>query len=136
MRNSENISHIALGTTKTSIVYSQALRMKRIWSRRSDLIVNINKFKDWFRERGYPEEIVNKEAKGALESSINSSNNKYKKNTQGNRQKGIPLLVIFNPFLCHLGQIIRKNLFLLYQDEEVKRVYSGFFCFLLNCKDP
>ena len=136
MRNSENISHIALGTTKTSIVYSQALRMKRIWSRRSALIVNINKFKDWFRERGYPEEIVNKEAKGALESSINSSNNKSKKNAQGNRQKGITLLVTFNPFLCHLGQIIRKNLFLLYQDEEVKRVYSGFFCFLLNCKDP
>ena len=32
--------------TKTSIVYSQALGMKRICSRRSDLIVNINKLKD------------------------------------------------------------------------------------------
>ena len=38
------------GHTKTSIVYSQALRMKRICSRRSDLIVNINKLKDWFKE--------------------------------------------------------------------------------------
>ena len=62
--------------------------MKRICSRRSDLIVSINKLKGWFRERGYPEEIVNKETKGALESSINSSNNKSKKNTQGDRQKG------------------------------------------------
>ena len=62
--------------------------MKRICSRRSDLIVSINKLKDWFRKRGYPEEIVNKETKGALESSINSSNNKSKKNTQGDRQKG------------------------------------------------
>ena len=68
--------------TKTSIVYSQALRMKRICSRRSDPIVNINKLKDWFREWGYPEEIVNKETKRALESSISSSNNKSKKNTQ------------------------------------------------------
>ena len=76
--------------TKTSIVYSQALRMKRICSRRSDFIVNKNKLKDWFRERGYPEEIVNKETKRALESSISSSNNKSKKNTQGDRQKGIP----------------------------------------------
>ena len=30
----------------------------------------------------------------------------------------------YNPFLCHLGQTIRKNLFLLYQDEEVKRVFT------------
>ena len=98
--------------------------MKRICSRRSNLIVNINRLKDWFRERGYPEEIVNKETKRALESSISSSNNKSKKNTQGDRQKGIPLVVTYNPFLCHLGQTIRKNIFLLYQVEEVKRVFT------------
>ena len=110
--------------TKTSIVYSQALRMKRICSRRSDLIVNINKLKDWFRERGYPEEIVNKETKRALESSIGSFNNRSKKITQDDRQKGIPLVVTYNPFLCHLGQTIRKNFFLLYQDEEAKCVFT------------
>ena len=98
--------------------------MKRTCSRRSDIIVNINKLKDWYRERGYPKEIVNKETKRALESSICSSNNKSKKNTQGDRQKGIPLVVTFNPFLCHQGQTIRKSLFFLYQDEEVKRVFT------------
>ena len=56
--------------TKTSIVYNQTLRMKRICSRRSDLIVSINKLKDWLRERGYPEEIVNKETKRALETDL------------------------------------------------------------------
>ena len=56
--------------------------MKRICSRRSDLIVNINKLKDWFREMRYLEEIVNKETKQALESSISSSNNKSKKNSR------------------------------------------------------
>ena len=120
--------------TKTSIVYSQALRMKRICSRRSDLIVNINKLKDWFRERGYPDEIVNKETKRALESPRGSFNNRSKKITQDDRQKGIPLVVTYNPFLCHLGQTIRKNLFLLYQDEEVKRVFTPapfFFPFVL-----
>ena len=40
-----------------------ALRMKRICSRRRDLIVNINKLNNWFRERGYPKEIVNKETR-------------------------------------------------------------------------
>ena len=97
--------------------------MKRICSRRSDLIVNINKLKDWFRESDYPEEIVNKETKRALESSIGSFNNRSKKITQDGRQNGIPLVVTYNPFLCHLGQTIRKNIFLLYQDE-VKRVFT------------
>ena len=87
--------------------------MKRICSRKSDLIVNINELKDWFRERGYP----------ALESCISSSNNKSK-NLKGDRPKGMPLVVTYNLFLCHLGQAIRENLFLLYQDEEVKHVFT------------
>ena len=62
--------------TKTSVVYSQAHRMKRICTRSSDLIANITKVKNWFRERGYLEEILNKETKRALESSISSSNSK------------------------------------------------------------
>ena len=41
-----------------------------------DLIANITKVKNWFRERGYLEEILNKETKRALESSISSSNSK------------------------------------------------------------
>ena len=110
--------------TKTSIVYSQALREKRTCSRRSDLIVIINKLKDCFRERGYPEEIINKETKQTLESSIGSSNNKTKKITQDDRQKGIHSAATHNPFLCYLGQTIRKSLSLLYQDEEVKRVIT------------
>ena len=36
----------------------------------------------------------------------------------------IPLVLTYNPFLCHLGQNIRKNIFLLYQGEEVKRVFT------------
>ena len=73
---------------------------------------------------GYLKEIANKDTNRALGSSISSSNDKYKKNTQGDRQKGIPVVLTCNPFLCHLGQTIRKNLFLLYQDEEVKRVFT------------
>ena len=30
----------------------------------------------------------------------------------------------YNPFLCHLDQTIKKNIFLLYQDKEVKRVFT------------
>ena len=105
--------------TKSSIVYSLALRMKRICSRRSDF--NRSKPKNWFRERVYREEIVNKEIKRALESSISSCNNKSKKNTQGDRKKGTPLVVTYNPFLCHLDQAMRKNL-----------IFTDSFCFLTH----
>ena len=39
--------------------------------------------------------------------------NRSKKITQDDRQKGIPLVVTYNPFLCHLGQTIRKKSFLV-----------------------
>ena len=42
--------------------------MRRICSKKSDLVSNIGKLKDWFKERGYPEDMVNKETKRALES--------------------------------------------------------------------
>ena len=40
--------------------------MRRNCSKRSDLVANAKKLKDWFRERGYPYDIVNKETKRAL----------------------------------------------------------------------
>ena len=42
---------------------------------------------------------------------------------------GIPLVVTYNPFLCHLGQTIRKNLFLLYQEKKVKFVFTWILLF-------
>ena len=53
--------------TKSS-VFSQALRIRRIFSKKSDLVTNVRKLKDWFKEKGYPEDMVNKETKAALES--------------------------------------------------------------------
>ena len=55
---------------------------------------------------------------------MGSFNNRSKKITQDDRQKEIPLVVTYNPFLFYLGQTIRKNIFLLYQDEEVKHVFT------------
>ena len=42
--------------------------MRRICSKKSDLVANIGKLKDRFKERGYPEDMVNKETKMTLES--------------------------------------------------------------------
>ena len=37
---------------------------------------------------------------------------------------GVPLVVTYNPAFKNLFQVIRKNLQLLYADEEVKKVFS------------
>ena len=53
--------------TKSSIIFCQALRTRTICSKRSDLVANVRKLKDWSRERGYPEDMLNKETKKELE---------------------------------------------------------------------
>ena len=40
--------------------------MRRICSRRIDLDANVKKFKDWFKQRDYSEDMVNKETRGHL----------------------------------------------------------------------
>ena len=40
--------------TKSTIIFSQALRMRRICSKKSDLVANARKLKDWLKERDYP----------------------------------------------------------------------------------
>ena len=44
--------------------------MRRIFSKKSDLVANVRKLKDWINEKGYPEDTVNKETKRALESPL------------------------------------------------------------------
>ena len=53
--------------TNSSIIFSQPLRMRRICSKRSDLVANVRKLKHWLRERGNPEDMVNKKTKRAPE---------------------------------------------------------------------
>ena len=72
--------------------------MRRSSSKRSDLVANIKKLKAWFRERGYPEYMVNKKTKRALETPsldlfITSES------SGGNGGTGIPLMVNYNPFI-------------------------------------
>ena len=109
---------------KSSIIFCQALGMRRICSKKNNLVAIIGKLMDWFKERGYPEDMVNKETKRALESPSLGRSKTSERSVSGNCGKGVPLVVNYNPILCRLGQVIRKNLCFLYQDEEVKQVFS------------
>ena len=53
--------------TKSSMIFTQALKMRRICSKRSDLVTNVRKLKDWFKERDYSEDMFSKVTRRALE---------------------------------------------------------------------
>ena len=65
---------------KSLIIFLQALRMGRICSKKSNLVANVGKLKDWFKERCFPEDMVNKERKRALESPSLGNSKTFKRN--------------------------------------------------------
>ena len=58
--------------------------MRRICLKKSDPFNNVEKLKDWFKERGYPDDMVNKEAKRALESPLSGHSKTSKRSVSGN----------------------------------------------------
>ena len=49
--------------TKRSIVFSQVLRVSRIFSEKSDFLKHLEKGKSWFLVRGYPKDLIESEMK-------------------------------------------------------------------------
>ena len=74
-----------------------------------DLVANVRKLKDWFKERSYPEDMVNKETKRRLESRSLGRSKTSERIVSGNGGTEVPLVVNYNPIPCRLGQVIRKN---------------------------
>ena len=100
---SNHFDSCRLSHTKSSIIFSQALRMRRICSKKSDLVANVRKLKDWFIERGCPEDMVSNETKMALESPSLGRSKTSEKSVSGNCGTRVPLVVTYNPILCRLG---------------------------------
>ena len=103
------LSHITL-SHKVSIIFSPALRMRKICSKRNDLVTNDRKLKCCFRERGDPEDVVNKETKMALETSSLGRSKTSERSVPGNGGTGVPLAINRNTFLSRLGQVMRENI--------------------------
>ena len=91
--------------------------MRRICSKKSDLLANVRKLKDWLS-------TIIKEKKRALESPSFGCSKTSERSVSGNYGTRVLLVVHYKPILCRLGQVIRKNLCFLYQDEEFKRVFN------------
>ena len=104
--------------TKRSIIYSQALRISRICSNKSDFLNHLESMKSWFELRGYPNKLTEQEMEKA----------KFFKNGNVVRQrdprKGVPFVLTYHPLFKSMGKIINKNLYLLYMNNEVKKVFT------------
>ena len=72
--------------------------------------------KSWFHKRGYPNNVIEKERKKL-------SSLKYHL-PESITQKNVPLVVTYHPGLKNINQFINKNLYLLYMDQEVKKVFT------------
>ena len=89
--------------TKKSIVYSQTLRLRWICSFETEFVKRNNEMKSCLLKTGNPERLIDNKMK-------NIKFNHYHFNGKHNFQS--------------LSKIVSKNLYLLYMDKEVKRVFT------------
>ena len=102
--------------TKRSIVYSQALRVSRICSFEEDFKRHRNQMKLWFLNRGYPKRLIDTEVE-----KVKFPCTSRKRDT---KMKGIPLVITYHPLLKDFASVIRKHLYILYLNKEVKEIFT------------
>ena len=89
--------------------------MNRICSYESDFVRHLGNIKSWFLKRGYLLDLVEGETK-----KVNNVNNR----SRGKSIKGVPFVLTYHPKLKSLNKILTKNLYLLYMDKEVKKIFT------------
>ena len=104
--------------TKRSIVFSQALKVSRICSKKSNFLKHLEKMKSWLLVRGYINDLIEAEMKKVKFTSKNRNNKR------GKSLKRVPFAMIYLPKLKSMNKVI-KYLDLLYMDKEVKRVFTS-----------
>ena len=72
--------------------------------------------KSQFFKRGYPNSLVEK-GLGKVKFSVKVGNKQQK-------ETGIPFVATYHPILKNIGNIVRKNLYLLYMNEKAKKVFT------------
>ena len=102
--------------TKCSIIYSEALRISRICSSKSDFHKHPDSIKSWFEVRGYPNKLIEQEMEKVFR-----NGNVLRQQDPG---KGVPFVLPYHPLFKSMGKIINKNLYLLYMDNKVQPLYE------------
>ena len=82
---------------KTSIPYSEALRVSRSCSSENDFKTHVSCMKEWFLARGYPEKVVNNQ----IDKVVFGRDQSVKKNLE----IGIPFVTTYSPKVKELAKI-------------------------------
>ena len=104
--------------TKRSIIYSQALRISRICSNKSDFLKHLESMKSWYEVRGYPNKSVEQEMEKVK---LLKKGNMVR---QRDPRKGVTVVLTYHTLFKSMGKIINKNLNLLYMDNEVEKLFT------------
>ena len=88
-----------------SLKYSQALRTKIICSATSELNKNCDIITKRFRERGYPENLINKQ----VDKVKNMKRKKLLSTNKRTIQYRIPISMTYNRYLPNISKVITKN---------------------------
>ena len=101
---------------KTSIPFSQALRVNRICSSEKDFKTLVSHMEEWLLARGYSEIVVNNQ----IDKVVFGRDQSVKKNLES----GIPFISNYHPKVKkELRKLIRDLLPFLYSDGEVQKIF-------------
>ena len=106
--------------TKTSIPYSQALRIHKICTNEEDLSKNCKQLAQTLIKREYGKEIVKNEIKRA----VNVPRQELFKVKEKQHSQRIPLIIKYNRTLPSLSKIINKNWNILQIDRNIKETFK------------
>ena len=114
---------------KESIVFSQALRIKRKCTLEGNFSDHIEKLRTWFEKRRYPRELVaNQVAKTrSYVRSENSLNNRRDSDK-------LPLVITYHPALANVNKIIRKHFHVLTLNDEARNLFRN--CPIVSFRNP
>ena len=96
--------------TEHSIVFSQALRVSRIFSKKSDFLKHLEKMKSRFLVRGYPKDLIESEMK-KVKFTLKIRNTKT-----GKSLKAVPFVTTYHPKPKSMNRVVLKYLDLLYME--------------------
>jgi hypothetical protein len=100
-----------------NIPFSQFLRIRRLCSEDEEFKHQCEAMKQNFKQRGYPDTVINKSEKKAAETPRLSTLN-YKQKTSANR---VPVVVTHHPHNPPLRQWLSKHLPILHSSEKMKQ---------------
>ena len=125
--------------TKSSSVYSQVLRISKRCNSKEKLDNHISSLKNWFLDRGYPEDLIRSQTMKAIEEidrRENLSLEGISQNADSNsKETGVVFVATYHPALTKINRIIGKNLHILYRNSRCREVFREKpFVTFRNCK--